>query len=135
MSERRGEVRRRTLLAGRLAADHLTTRDCVVRNMSSRGARLLCRTTGLGDVVTLEIRSTRRFKKDARIVWRRLEDCGVEFRLMTRRTGRPDRIVAAAIAPAESPLRLREPETLVKLKLGVLGPAGTTGYGLTSRRG
>jgi hypothetical protein len=27
----------------------------------------------------LEIASAKSFKKDARIVWRRLEDCGVEF--------------------------------------------------------
>ena len=79
MSEHRAEVRRRTLLAGRLAANRLTTRDCVVRDMSSRGARLLCRTTGLGDAVTLQITSADGTEKDARIVWRRLEDCGIEF--------------------------------------------------------
>jgi hypothetical protein len=79
MSERRSEVRRRTLFAGRLAANHLMTRDCVVRDMSSRGARLLCRTTGLCDEVALEIRTADGFKKGARIVWRRLKDCGVEF--------------------------------------------------------
>ena len=79
MCERRAEFRRRTLFSGRLAANRLTTLDCVVRDMSSRGARLLCRTTGFGDVVSLEIKPADGFKKDARIVWRRLEDCGVEF--------------------------------------------------------
>ena len=79
MRERRAEFRCRTLFSGRLAANHLTTLDCVVRDMSSRGARLLCRTTGFGDVVSLEIKPADGFKKDARIVWRRLEDCGVEF--------------------------------------------------------
>ena len=79
VNERRGEVRRRTLFGGRLAADRLTTRDCVVRDMSTRGARLLCRTTGLRDAVTLEIAAAKGFRRDARIVWRRFEDCGVEF--------------------------------------------------------
>jgi PilZ domain len=79
MSERRSELRQRTLLTGRLAANHLTTLDCVVRNMSSRGAHLRCRTTGLGDSVSLEIKPADGFKKNARIVWRRIEDCGVEF--------------------------------------------------------
>ena len=79
MSERRAEFRRRTLFSGRLAANRLMTLDCTVRNMSSRGAHLLCRTTGLGDSVSLEIKPADGFKKDARIVWRRIEDCGVEF--------------------------------------------------------
>lgn len=79
MSERRTEARQRTLLQGRLAANHLTTRDCLVRDLSPRGARLKCRTTGLDDVVTLEIPSIDGFRKDAKIVWRRLEDCGVQF--------------------------------------------------------
>ena len=79
MRERRAEFRRQMLLPGRLAANRLTTLDCVVRDMSSRGAHLLYRTTGMGDLVGLEINSVNGFKKNARIVWRRLEDCGVEF--------------------------------------------------------
>jgi hypothetical protein len=79
MCERRAERRRRTLLSGRLAENRLTTLDCVVRDLSPHGARLKCRTAGLGDRVSLEIKSADGFKKDARIVWRRLEECGVEF--------------------------------------------------------
>ncbi len=79
MSERRAEIRRRTLFSGRLAANHLTTLDCIVRDTSSRGAHLLCRTTGFGDNLSLEIKPIDGFKRNARIVWRRLEDCGVEF--------------------------------------------------------
>lgn len=79
MSERRTELRRRTLLGGRLAARRLTTRDCVVRDLTAHGARLGCRTTGLDDEVTLEIPSLGGFRRDAKIVWRRLEDCGVRF--------------------------------------------------------
>jgi len=79
LREQRAEIRRRTLLYGRICIDRQTTLDCVVRDLSSRGARLLCRTTGAGDLVRLEIKSANGFKKPARIVWRRLEDCGVEF--------------------------------------------------------
>jgi PilZ domain len=79
MNERRTELRRRTLLTGRLAAKHLTTLNCLVRDLSPHGARLKCRTTGLNDEVSLEITSIAGFRKDTRIVWRRLEDCGVQF--------------------------------------------------------
>jgi len=79
MCERRGEIRRRTLLDGRLAIDHLSTLDCVVRNRSERGARLLCRIAPSIGAVSLEINALPAFRKNARIVWRRLEDCGVEF--------------------------------------------------------
>ena len=79
MIERRTELRRRALLCGRLAANHLTTHDCLVRDLSPNGARLGCRTAGLGDDVSLEIPSIDGFRKNAKIVWRRLEDCGVRF--------------------------------------------------------
>lgn len=79
MSERRTELRRRTLLGGQLAARRLVTRDCIVRDLTAHGARLGCRTTGLDDDVILEIPSLGGFRRDARIVWRRLEDCGVRF--------------------------------------------------------
>jgi hypothetical protein len=79
MSERRSERRRRTLFDGRLAINHLSTFDCVVRNMSARGARLVCRITPPIEFVRLEIRAVPGFKRKARVVWRRLEDCGVEF--------------------------------------------------------
>jgi hypothetical protein len=79
MNERRSENRRRTLLSGRIAIDRLRTLDCLVRNLSARGARLLCRADFLTDLVTLEIKTAAGFKRKARIVWRRLEDCGVEF--------------------------------------------------------
>lgn len=77
--ERRSESRHRTLLPGRLAIDRLRTLDCVVRNVSGQGARLLCRAAFPNDMVTLEINTAAGFKRRARIVWRRLEDCGVEF--------------------------------------------------------
>ncbi len=79
VGERRNDLRRRTLLTGRLSAKQLTTLDCVVRDLSAHGARLICRTAGLGEDVSLEIRSIEGFRKAARIVWRRLEDCGVQF--------------------------------------------------------
>ena len=79
MHKRRAEVRRRTLLSGRVCINRLTTLDCVVRDLSSRGARLVCRTTGVGDTISLEVNGASGFKRPGRIVWRRLEDCGVEF--------------------------------------------------------
>ena len=79
MVERRSENRRRTLLPGRLAIDRLRTLDCVVRNKSGRGARLLCRAAFPNETVTLELNTAPGFKRKVRIVWRRLEDCGVEF--------------------------------------------------------
>ena len=79
MVKRRSEERRRTLLPGRLAVDHLRTLDCVVRDMSERGAWLLCRAAFPNDLVMLEINPAAGFKRKARMVWRRLEDCGVEF--------------------------------------------------------
>jgi len=80
MSQRRPETRRRTLLSGRLIFNRLSTLDCIVRDLSPTGARLVCKTTGLGDSATLEIKSADGVqKKNARIVWRRPEDCGVEF--------------------------------------------------------
>jgi len=88
MTDRRTELRRRTLLNGRLAAYPLTTRDCLVRDLTPHGARLRCRTTGVGDDVTLQIPALGGFRKDARIVWRRLEDCGLRF-LETKRASPP----------------------------------------------
>jgi PilZ domain len=79
MLERRSEMRRRTLLDGRLAINRLSTLDCVVRNMSAQGARLLCRIAPSVEIVRLEIKAVPGFKQTARVVWRRLEDCGVEF--------------------------------------------------------
>ena len=79
MLERRSEMRRRRLLDGRLATSHLSTLDCVVGNMSAQGARLLCRIGPSVGIVRLEIRAVPGFKQTARVVWRRLEDCGAEF--------------------------------------------------------
>src|SRR5271165_3143143 len=79
MSDRRAEARRRTLLSGRLVVAPSSTLDCIVRDMSELGARLLCGTAGISDDVTLQLKAASSFKRQARIAWRRIEDCGVEF--------------------------------------------------------
>jgi PilZ domain len=79
MDERRAEPRRRTLFAGRVGVDNLSTFDCVVRNMSSSGARLECRLAASVDAVSLEMTAAPGFRRNGRIVWRRLEDLGVQF--------------------------------------------------------
>ena len=103
MTERRGKLRRRTLHDGRLATDHVSTLDCVVRNRSKRGARLLCRAAPSIGTVSLEIKALPGFRKKARIVWRRLEDCGVEFislkRLWIHRASHGSRLAATRRSP------------------------------------
>jgi PilZ domain len=79
MSERRVEERRRVLLSGRLVVGPSSTFDCIVRDRTEHGARLICRAPGIDVEVTLELKAAKSFRKRARIAWRRLEDCGVEF--------------------------------------------------------
>ncbi len=45
----------------------------------TRGGRLLCRINRSIEIVSLEIKAVPGFRRNARIVLRRLEDCGVEF--------------------------------------------------------
>jgi hypothetical protein len=59
--------------------NQLTTLDCVVTDMSAHGSHLQCRNMSPHDFAILEIKAIPGFKRTARIVWRRLEDCGVEF--------------------------------------------------------
>ena len=72
-------MRRRTLLSGRLSAESSGAKDCIVIDMSERGARLLCRTVGMDGDVVLQLKSAQGFRRRARIAWRRVDDCGVEF--------------------------------------------------------
>ncbi len=79
MSERRAAMRRRTLLSGRLSDESSGATDCIVIDMSERGARLVCRTVGMDGDVVLQLKAARGFERRGRIAWRRVEDCGVEF--------------------------------------------------------
>ena len=75
----------KTLLAGRLAVAPSSTLDSFrARDRSERGARLMCRTGGIDDDVTLELKAAGCFQEALAIAWRRLEDCGVEFIALNR---------------------------------------------------
>ena len=82
MCERRADTRRRTLLSGRLCAESTNAPralDCIVLDMSESGARLICRSLGVDGELVLHLKAARSFKRRARIAWRRVEDCGVQF--------------------------------------------------------
>ena len=38
-----------------------------------------CRTAGISEDVTLQLKAASSFKRQARIAWRRIEHCGVKF--------------------------------------------------------
>ncbi|HUI96329.1 MAG TPA: PilZ domain-containing protein [Xanthobacteraceae bacterium] len=80
MQERRKEGRSPAYLGGQITTSRrLTTIDCVVRNTSGAGARLLLpNTTLLPETFELHIpRKNSAYRVKAR--WRRLEDVGVEI--------------------------------------------------------
>ena len=114
MSERRADARRRTLMSGRLSAAPSGARaetladtlNCVVLDLSKRGARLLCRTAGVEGDVVLQLKAGRDFMRRARIAWRRAEDCGVEFiepELDTRSEPHHPASPRLAVDPSRSP--------------------------------
>lgn len=80
MPERRKEERSPSYLGGQITtARRLTAIDCIVRNTSGAGARLLVpNTTQLPETFELHIpRKNNVYRVQAR--WRRLEDLGVEI--------------------------------------------------------
>jgi hypothetical protein len=105
MCERRTEARRRTLLSGRLSAAPSDapagTLDCVVLDLSEHGARLLCRSAGLDGDVVLQLKASRSFKRRARIAWRRVEDCGVEFIGAEQEASAEARLLAGRVPPLD----------------------------------
>lgn len=80
MEERRRTVRDRTYLGAVIAFNRQSsTMDCLVRNISPRGAKLALDSTGiLPDSFDLNIGSKERSYR-ARLVWRRFNDVGVAF--------------------------------------------------------
>jgi hypothetical protein len=80
MEERRRTVRERTYLGGVVAFNRqASTMDCLVRNLSPRGAKLALDGTGiLPDSFDLNIERKERSYR-ARLVWRRFNDVGVAF--------------------------------------------------------
>lgn len=77
---RRGDLRARSLLTGKIViGDATVSHDCVVRNLSARGARVrLAGAVNLpGTVSLLVVREGLLF--DATIAWRRGEQIGLAF--------------------------------------------------------
>ena len=80
MREPRSETRRRCFLGARLAFNNRnSTLDCLIRDISDRGARLeVARPDDLPNTFDLEIpRERRRFH--AEVVWRRGQSCGLRL--------------------------------------------------------
>lgn len=77
--ERRQELRRKTLLSGRIEFFDRSVFDCVIRNLSERGARISCdQQVALPDVFDL-ILVKRRTRKRVRAVWRDEDGIGLTF--------------------------------------------------------
>lgn len=101
MQERRAFQRSRTYIGGRAVFNRrLSTMDCLVRNLSPRGAKLIFSGTGLipseFDIVIDTLGDSRR----AAIVWRTRAQAGVKFIGAGR----------GAIVPIETARRIRELE-------------------------
>ena len=79
-TERRQAQRRTTLKGGRIVFNAgRSTIDCTVRNMSSRGAKLLVNSVvGIPDTFDLVLDGS--VKQSCHVTWRRLKEIGVEFR-------------------------------------------------------
>ena len=80
MKERRQDVRNRTYLGGRLSFNRqFSTFDCVVRNLSERGAMIqLDHVSALPDHIELKVAQKRRSFK-AHVIWRQLGAAGLKF--------------------------------------------------------
>ena len=80
MDERRQDVRNRTYLGGRLSFNRqFSTFDCVVRNLSERGAMIqLDHVSARPDHIELNIAQRRRRFK-AHVIWRHLGAAGLRF--------------------------------------------------------
>ncbi len=79
MSERRNNTRSRVLKSAKLIVGRSSTIDCVVRNLTNVGARIqIPNTTGLPEKLQMTFDSGRSLRP-CRIVWRTLNETGVEF--------------------------------------------------------
>lgn len=77
--ERRRELRRRTLLSGKIEFLNRSVFDCAVRNLSDAGARIVCdQQVALPDFFDL-ILLKQRERKRVRTVWRNEDGIGVAF--------------------------------------------------------
>jgi hypothetical protein len=79
MEERRTTQRRRVLKAGTIAFGQAAGIDCVVKNMSEKGALLSVTTSvGIPDSFTLLIPHDQ-LQRPVRVIWRRAQSVGVVF--------------------------------------------------------
>jgi hypothetical protein len=79
MEEKRRVPRRRVLKAGTISFGLAAGIDCVVRNISDKGALLMVESSvGIPNRFTLVIRADS-LKRDALVKWRRARSIGVEF--------------------------------------------------------
>jgi hypothetical protein len=77
--EKRASSRHRVLKQGLLAFDHGGGVDCIVRNLSSNGARIdIVSPVGLPEVFTLVIEADQ-FKRRCHAVWSSDKQIGVVF--------------------------------------------------------
>ena len=79
MSERRNNTRSRVLKSAKLIVGRSSTIDCVVRNLTNVGARIqIPNTTDLPEKLDMTFDGGRSLRP-CRIVWRTLNETGVEF--------------------------------------------------------
>ncbi len=79
-SENRQTQRRTTLKGGRIVFNAgRSTIDCKVRNLSSKGAKLLVSSV-VGIPETFDLLLEGNSRQPCRVVWRTLKELGVEFR-------------------------------------------------------
>ena|SRR3712207_2472785 len=104
MSERRRTIRNRSFLGGVIAFNkRRSTIDCLVRNFSGDGAKVVFTNTAvLPDAFDLEVQQKERTYR-ARMIWRRENEAGVAF------VG--SGAEAAAPVPLEWARKLRDCET------------------------
>lgn len=81
-AERRGTFRRTTLKGGEIVFNNLrSTVNCTVRNLSDKGAKLkVSSVLGIPDSFELVLAGQER--RQARVIWRSLNEIGVEFEVV-----------------------------------------------------
>jgi hypothetical protein len=80
-SENRQAPRRTILKGGRIVFNAgRSTIDCKVRNLSSKGAKLLVSSV-VGIPATFDLMVDGHSRQPCRVVWRTLKELGVEFRV------------------------------------------------------
>jgi len=79
MQERRQVQRIRTLKSGHVVIDtKMPALECIVRNLSARGALLLVPSLAVPDRFELVLDSSRA-RHDCRVAWRAMDRVGIEF--------------------------------------------------------